>query len=167
MVSGRIIITASAKVLVVGGDAIVGQALELLLQSAECDVKFLGEPFLEEPGLLDGFQLLLIAPGLSAKCRETLLALVSSTTVAQRIPFLELVSNIQGAQQDGAGHLVPWPCQPEELERRIKTALLLDGSKTSQDDDDVVVVSQEDGQHSQTRQDQAREEHRGLKNAAG
>lgn len=157
--SRHITTTASANVLIVGGDVIVGQALELLLQNADYSVRFLGEPSLDEPGLLDGFQLLLIAPGLSAKCHEALLALLNSTTVAERIPFLELVCNVEETQAE-AGHLVPWPCQPEELERRIKAALLLDGSKTEQDDV-VVVVSQEDGQYSQTRQDEARE-HRGL-----
>ncbi len=154
--------TTPAKVLIVGGNAIVGHALELLLGSSECKVKFLSETFLEKPGLLDGLQLLLVAPGLRNECREALLESVESMPVGERVLVLELVSNIPGAQQDGAGHLVLWPCQPEELERRIKAALL-DGSKTSQD---VVVLSQ-DGQHSQTRQeDQAREEHRGL-NVAG
>lgn len=123
--------STSAMVLVLGGDAIVGQALELLLRSAECNVRFLSEPSLDEPGVLDGVQLLLVAPGLSDKRREALLALVNSKTVGARIPVLELVSNAQGAQ-DGVGHLVPWPCQPEELKQWVKAALLA-GSETGQD----------------------------------
>jgi len=139
MASDRI--PTSATVLVLGGDAIVGQALELLLQSASCNVKFLTEPSLDEPGLLDGVQLLLLAPGLSAERRENLLVLVNSTLVAARIPVLELVSNLQEAQV-GAGHLVPWPCQPKELERRIKAALLAE-AETSQDGRDPQTRPEE------------------------
>lgn len=116
-------ILTSAAVVVFGGDAIVGQALELLLRSSDCNVKFLTEPYLDEPGLLDGAQILLLAPGLSAERREALLRLADGTAIAARIPVLELVSNTQGAHV-GAGHLVPWPCRTEDLERRIKAALL-------------------------------------------
>ena len=128
-------IPTSAAVLVLGRDAVVGKALELLLRSADYNVKFLTEPSLDEPGLLDGVQLLLLAPGLSAKRREALLTLVSSMPVAVRIPVLELASNIKRAQV-GTGHLVPWPCRAEDLERRIKAALLA-GSETSQDGRDA------------------------------
>ncbi len=123
---------APASVLVLGGDAFVGRALELLLRSAECDVTFMSEPPWDEPGLLDGFGLILLAPGLSARCREALQALVGATPVAAKIPVLELVSNAQESSQGGAGHLVPWPCQTEDLQRRIKAALLA-GSERSQD----------------------------------
>lgn len=127
MASDRI--SASATVLVLGRDAAVGQALELLLRSAGCNVKFLAERSSDEPGLLDRVQLLLLAPGLSARCREALLTLVSSTAVAAKI----LVE-----------HLVLWPCRAEDLERRIK-ATLPAGSEPSQD-----------GRHPQTRQEEMR-----------
>lgn len=127
---------APASVLVLGGDAFVGRALELLLRSAECDVTFLTDPSWDEPRLLDGFGLILLAPGLSAGCREVVLASVGATPVAARIPVLELVSNVEEVPEVGPGHiLVPWPCQPEDLQRRIKAALLT-GSETSQDGGD-------------------------------
>ena len=128
---------APAAVLVLGGDAVVGRALELLLRSADCDIRFLAEPSRVEPGLLDGFGLLLLAPGLSAGCREALLALVGVAPVAARIPVLELNSSAEGAPEVvGAGPLlVPWPCQPEDLQRRIKAALLA-GSEAGGDGGD-------------------------------
>lgn len=113
-------------ILVLGGDAVVGQALELLLWNADWNVKFLTEPSLEESELLDGIGLLLLAPGLSTERRKALLTLVGSTLAMVRIPILELVDDpesSQGAQVE-SGHLVPWPCRPEDLKRHIDAALL-------------------------------------------
>ncbi len=40
------ILPASAEVIILGGSVLVGRALELLLRSADCNVRFLGEPSL-------------------------------------------------------------------------------------------------------------------------
>lgn len=128
--------TAIPTVAVFGRDTVVGQALELLLRSADCNVRFIAEFSLGEPGLLDGVQLLLLAPGLSTECYETLLALVDSQP-SVAIPILELVDDDREAQvgetQVGSGHFaVPWPCRAEKLKRQMEAALLA-GSGASQD----------------------------------
>jgi hypothetical protein len=110
-------------VLILGGDWVVGRALRLLLRDAEYRVRFLIGPSLDQPGLLDGVQLLLLAPGLGAEFRDALLALVGRRPLAVRIPILELVDNPRSAG-DGAAHTVPWPCRAEELKREIKALLL-------------------------------------------
>lgn len=114
----------SPLVLIVGGNAVVGRALEMLLRAAaDFNVRFLTESSLDEPGLLDGVQLLLLTPGLGSKRYEALLTLVSRYPLAAKIPLLRLVSaNL--AVQDGEKNFVPWPCRVEELKERISAALL-------------------------------------------
>ena len=111
-------------VVVVGGDAIVGQVLELLLRSSDYVVRFLDEPPLDEPGLLDGTRLLLLAPGLSIEGRKALLELVQDRPVAKRIAVLELVTNAQEAPGGAEHPVAPWPCRTEDLKRHIDAALL-------------------------------------------
>lgn len=115
--------TTSGVVLILGGNWVVGRALRLLLRDAEYKVRFLIGPSLDEPGLLDGVQLLLLAPGLGAEFRDALLALVGGRPLAARIPVLELVDNPRSVG-DGVEHTVPWPCRAEELKRKIKALLL-------------------------------------------
>jgi hypothetical protein len=119
------------SVAIVGGDAIVGQALELLLGSADFSARFLSEPSLEEPGWLDGVKLLLLAPGLDSERRKALLRLIDERPSEPRIPVLELVDSAR-AEQAGDGHFVSWPCRAEELKRRVTDALL-GRSEASQD----------------------------------
>ena len=130
------ILPASAEVVILGGGALVGRALELLLCSVDYSVRFLGEPSpdmltLGESGLLDGVRLLILAPEASARCREAALALVGTRNSAEaRIEILELVDDRQEVLV-GAREVLPWPCRTEYLKRRVMTALL-DGPGTSQ-----------------------------------
>jgi hypothetical protein len=120
------------SVAIIGGDAVVGQALELLLGSADFSARFLFEPSLDEPGWLDGIKLLLLAPGLDSERRKALLELIDSRPLGSRILVLELIDSARAAQV-GEGHFVPWPCRAEELKRQV-TAALLGRSDASQDD---------------------------------
>ncbi len=129
------LVPATAEVVIVGGDVLVGRALELLLRSADCDVRFLGEPSLDESelgasGLLDGVHLLILAPRASAGCREVALALIDARTAEARIEVLELADDRQEVLV-GAREVLPWPCRTEYLKRRVMAALL-DGPGTSQ-----------------------------------
>ena len=127
------VLPASAGVVILGGDTLVGRALELLLRSADCNVRFLGEPSLSGPSLdeselggpgpLDGVRLLILAPGASAGCREDALALIGARTAEARIEVLELGDDRQGALV-GAWEVLPWPCRTEDLKRRVMAALL-------------------------------------------
>jgi hypothetical protein len=134
------LVPAAAQVVILGGGALVGRALELLLRSADCNVRFLGEPSLGKPSLhvseldgpgpLDGARLLILAPGVSAGCREDALALISARTAEARFEVLELGDDRQEALV-GAWEVLPWPCRTEDLKRRVMAALL-DGPGTSQ-----------------------------------
>ena len=119
--------------IVVGGDAVVGQALKLLLRGADYGVRFLPEASLsllpgapdEAPGgALDGARLLLLAPRLSAEGREKVLARVKSSSGTTTIPVLELVDDPDGARDGSGRRFLPWPCRTEDLKRHIDAALL-------------------------------------------
>jgi hypothetical protein len=115
--------TADAPtILVVGGEGIVGHALELLLQSADLSVRFLDYRSLDELKLLEGFSLLLFAPGLDDEHREAVLSCVGSNPLAGRTPVLELIPEGQEIQ-NAVVVAVPWPCRAEELTRHVEAAL--------------------------------------------
>ena len=124
--------------LAVCGDPVVGRALVLLLQEPRYDVKFLPISSLNEPGVLEGVQLLLLAPmpELSIGYHEALLASLRDEAAAAKIPILELVvspDKTRGgkAYDDGLVQAAPWPCRIEELKRRIEVVLLATTSRAS------------------------------------
>ncbi len=104
---------------------VVGQALELLLRSADYNAKFLANPPLEEPELLDGVRLLIIAPRLAAGRREAILAAVRSMRATMSIPVLELVDDPEAAR-GSSNRIVPWPCRIQDFKRHIEAALCND-----------------------------------------
>ena len=111
-------------VAILARDAVAGHALELLLQDAGYGTRFVAETVngkLAEA--LDGVQLLLLAPALSAKRREHFLKSMRSTPVMAKIPILELVTALDGAQAEQSG-LVLWPCRIEDLKAKIEATLL-------------------------------------------
>jgi len=115
---------ARAKVIVVGGDPVMGRSLEAMLQAAGYDVCFQPEPLADGLGeVLADSRLLLVAPGLSAESRRALTDVVVSS--ATKIPVLELLpangGEVVGIQRVG---VAPWPCSVEELQRRVRAALL-------------------------------------------
>ena len=116
--------TAQDKVIVVGGDPVTGRSLEVLLQAVGYDARFQPEPLADGLGeLLADSPLLLIAPGLSAESRKTVID--TAMRSATKIPVLELRpangGEVVGIQQ---GEAAPWPCPVEELQRRVRAALL-------------------------------------------
>ena len=113
----------TAKVLVFG-DSVVGQALELLLGgSPDFDVRYSVDPSLDNLDLLDGIGLVLLAPVVRIELRASLLRLIENRPPDRRIPILELVSDGE-ATRDGVDHALLWPCPTEDLKRWINDALL-------------------------------------------
>ena len=112
-----------ARVLVLCEDGVVGRALELLLRTADYDVRFLDASSLEELETLDGIRLVLICPGFSTEHRTTLLTLIESTPVAAEISILELVENSDSVRA-GTTYLLPWPCRADDLKGQINAVLL-------------------------------------------
>ncbi len=116
--------TAHTKVAIIGGDPIVGEALEVLLRAAGYRARFLPEFVMDELGeLLADSQLLLVAPVLSAERRKALLEMMSSPATPVNIPVLELLP-ANGGQHLQGEYVLLWPCSTEELRRAIEAALL-------------------------------------------
>jgi hypothetical protein len=115
-------------VIVVGGEPATGRSLEALLQVAGYDAWFQPEPLTDGlGGLLADSHLLLIAPALSVESRKALIDTAMGS--ALKIPVLELLPANKGEhdiQHDiqGVG-VTPWPCSVEELQQRIRAALLV------------------------------------------
>ena len=116
--------TAGARVIVVAGDPVMGRSLEALLQATGYEARFQPEPSADGlGGLLADSHLLLIAPGLSAEARsKALLDVVMDP--ATKIAVLELLPANGGEQNIQGVGVAPWPCSVEELQRRIRAALL-------------------------------------------
>ena len=106
----------------------MGRSLEALLQAAGYEARFQPEPSADGLGGLPAdSRLLLIAPGLSAEVRKALADTVVDTAKARRatkIPILELLPANGGEQGMPGVGVAPWPCSVEELQQRIRAALL-------------------------------------------
>ena|SRR5215210_6532397 len=118
---------AHTKVAIVGGDPVIGEALEVMLQAVGYRTRFLPESVMDELGeLLADSQLLLVAPALSAEGRKALLEIMLSPTMPVNIPILELLP-ANGGQHLQGEHIVLWPCSMEELNRAIDEVLFDQG----------------------------------------
>ncbi len=108
---------------ILGGKAVVGRALELLLRGVGYEVRLLGEPEAFEPeGSLDGVDVLLLGPGLDAERREDYLRAIASTLATAAIPVLSFSHGPKGTISE-EDRLVPWPCKIEALAQEIEAAL--------------------------------------------
>jgi hypothetical protein len=114
---------SSTRVLVLGGDGVVGQALELLLRSEDYDVRFLHASSFNKLRTLDGVGLVLLCPGLNAEHRDTFRTLAGSAQVTVEIPVLKLGENPKDVRAESR-YFLPWPCRAEDLKRRINAVLL-------------------------------------------
>jgi hypothetical protein len=118
------------QVTIIGGDPVVGEVLEVLLQAGGYRTRFLPESMMDElPGdLLADSQLLLVAPVLSARRRKALLEMMLSPMMPVNIPVLQLLP-ANGGQHHRGEHIVLWPCSGDELKLAID-ALLLDRGRS-------------------------------------
>ena len=117
-------VTGPTTIAILGGNSVAGRALEALLQGVGYDTRLIEDPPESPPEqLLDGVRLLLLAPILSTESREALLAAMGGTLAAANIPVLTLSTTIREALGDGSV-IIPWPCQLEEMTRKIEAALL-------------------------------------------
>lgn len=102
----------------------MGEALEVLLQTAGYRAQFLPEPVMDELGeLLMDSQLLVVAPALSAERQKTFLEMMLSSATPVNIPILELLP-VDGERRFLGGHVLLWPCSTKELRRAVDAALL-------------------------------------------
>jgi len=115
-------VAAKAKVTILGGDLIIGESLEALLQAAGYRARFLSESRVDKiDELLVDSQLLIISPALSPEFRKALSeTMLRKPTV--EIPVLVLLP-VNGEQSVRREHIVPWPCSLEKLKLAIDSAL--------------------------------------------
>ena len=118
-------------VAVLGTNSVVNNALALLLSGAGYDTRRIERdmPGLAN-GLLEGVDLLLLAPGISNGPREGILSAVRDNPTTAQMPVLTLSSAIAETPSDESGPVVGWPIPIEELVRRIETVL---GPATSEE----------------------------------
>jgi len=114
------------------GDLLGSRIIALLLRDHGYRARYLpSTSSLDETGVLEGVQLLLLTPTpkLSDERRKALLASLEDIREAAEITIMELVTPSaqewrEEAEKDEAWHKVSWPCRFTELERRIEEALL-------------------------------------------
>ncbi len=112
-----------ATVAIIYGDPVVGNALSLLLRGIDRRVR------LEDQGLLDCPErvrelirevgVLILAPGISAGRRETILEILSGDPDAADIRVTEL-GRPPEALRARADHYLPWPMRAADLRQYIE-----------------------------------------------
>jgi hypothetical protein len=111
-------------VAILGTNTAVNNALALLLKSAGYDIRRIERDLPGHAnGLLEGVDLLLLAPGFSNAPREAILSVVRDNPTTAQTPVLTLSSAIGGALGDESAPVVSWPSPIGELVRQIETVL--------------------------------------------
>jgi hypothetical protein len=101
---------------------VVGRSLEVLLQGAGYGTRIIKEPTADKPHeLLEGIQLVVVAPTPTTESRERFLAGMGSVAAAIPVLTLSMVFNEVPPYQTGS---VPWPCRLQDLKTEIEAALL-------------------------------------------
>ena len=119
--------TSGPSGIVISGDPLASRILALLLQDSSYQAKSLPIASLNESGLLEDVQLLLLTPtqALSTEDRKALLASLKEMPRETELIVMELIREEEEEEaQELQTHKVPWPCKMDELERRIEAALL-------------------------------------------
>ncbi len=112
-----------ATVAILGGNPVIGKALESLLRSVDYLARFFSEYPEEEADPLGGARVAIILPALSRSHQEALITRIRDTPTTMNLPVIELVTT---PNENGNGHVtrVPWPCGIEDLRRFIDEKLL-------------------------------------------
>jgi hypothetical protein len=115
---------------VISGDTLGSRILALLLQDSSYQAKFCALASLNEPGVLEDVQLLVLTPtheALGPEDRKALLASLKEMTREMELTVIELVSLSEERReeeaQELATHKVFWPCNIDKLERQIEAVL--------------------------------------------
>jgi len=112
-----------ATISIIGGNPIVGRALEILLAGVGYDARLAGDFENGNRSLaLDGARLLLLAPTLDGASPGT--EEITALATLAKLPVLALVSAAsEHPQAEDGAYYVPWPCRTAELAREIEAAL--------------------------------------------
>ncbi len=111
------------KIAILGGDPVVGRSLELMLESAGYNARFLNGAFEDKPAELPGeVRLVILAPGLNYKGRERFLKGRENGSAAKKIPVLELVRDSDRERAGQRGYVL-WPCRAKDLRQELEAVL--------------------------------------------
>jgi CheY-like chemotaxis protein len=115
----------STTIAILDSNKVVSNALSLLLKGLGYDTKLIeGDPAGLADGLLDGVNILLLAPGLSTGVRDALLSVVRDNLKTAQMPVITLSATAGEALDDESGALlVPWPSPVTMLAQQIETIL--------------------------------------------
>jgi hypothetical protein len=118
---------------ILGADTVVGRALCALLEGSGYQTRPLDTHTTGVVGeLLEGTDLLLIAPRMDEGVREAFLgAMAKSTPQKARMPVIVLSTTVEEDLPEKEGvQSVPWPCETKVLVGRIEAALLAQAEST-------------------------------------
>jgi hypothetical protein len=116
---------------ILGADTVVGRALGALLENSGYGTTPLDAyPTGVVDELLEGADLLLLAPRLDEGVREAFLGAMGKSTPQKRgMPVISLSTTTTSESPPEEGVLtVPWPCTVEDLVGRIEAALVVPAS---------------------------------------
>jgi hypothetical protein len=117
----------SPTIAILGADTVVGRALCALLEDSGYQTRPLdAHPTGVVDELLDGANLLLLAPRVDEGVREAFVgAMGKSTPQRSSIPVIALTTAVEeGLPEKETVIRVPWPCETKDLVDRIEAALL-------------------------------------------
>jgi hypothetical protein len=113
---------------ILGGDPVIGRALESLLASADYVARFFSEYPVGDAEPLGEARIALVLPASSSKRQETLMHLIKTTISTTNLPVIELTTT---PNENGHDTRLPWPCSIENLRRSIDETLLESDSARS------------------------------------
>jgi len=118
---------------ILGADTVVGHALCALLESSGYrTLPIEAHPTGVVDELLDGADLLLIAPRLDSGVREAFLgAMGKSAPQKEEMPVIALTTAVEESLQEERVISVPWPCETKVLVERIEAALLVQAASSA------------------------------------
>jgi hypothetical protein len=122
----------TTTVAILGADTVVGSALCALLEDSGYRTTPLGSyPTGVVDELLDGADLLLLAPRLGEDAREAFLGAMGKTIPQSAdVPAIALSTTLEEGLPEKEGVLrLPWPCETKVLVERIEATLSGDGSE--------------------------------------
>ena len=116
----------TTTIAILGADTVVGRALSLLLEGSGYRTTLIDSyPTGVVDELLDGTDLLLLAPRLDEGVREAFLgAMGKSTPQKAEMPVIALSTTTEEGPPEQGVQRVPWPCETKVLVERIEAALL-------------------------------------------
>ena len=111
---------------ILGADTVIGSALCALLESSGYKTRPLDTyPTGVVDEVLEGADLLLLAPRLDEGVREAFVgAMGKSTPQRADMPVIALTTVVEESPQDEGVRSVPWPCETKALVGEIEAALL-------------------------------------------